>query len=331
MGTPSYMAPEQAFGQTRDVGPGADIWSLGAILYECLTGSPPFRGTTVADTLDQVRYRDPVPPSQLQPKLPRDLEVICLKCLEKPVHKRYGGAALVADDLQRFLDGQPILARPTPIWERALKWTRRRPVVAASLALVLVAAVAFFWMWAHFTLELQSETSRAQKSEQNEIQQRKAAETNRKAAEASLDEMLKHMDHVMDRLNDKRFKNLPGFEELNRELLAGTAARLEELLAGADDPDPAVRRKASYAYYRLGKIHRQLGDEKANGEVLHKALPMQRRLVADFGGQIEIASRWRRRCTASVSGSTSRPRRTTRRRSSIWRRPWRSIAGLPTR
>jgi serine/threonine-protein kinase len=140
MGTPSYMAPEQAGGKSRELGPACDIYALGAILYECLTGRPPFRAATPLDTVLQVVSDEPVPPRQLQSKMPRDLETICLKCLRKEPARRYATAADLADDLHRFQAGEAIRARPVGQLERAIKWVRRRPAVAA-LTVGLAATV----------------------------------------------------------------------------------------------------------------------------------------------------------------------------------------------
>src|SRR5262249_15988915 len=151
VGTPSYMAPEQASSESRHIGPRADVYALGAILYEALTGRPPFQGANVLDTLEQVRNQDPIPPSRFQPRLPRDLETICLKCLEKEPHKRYAEGWARAEDLRRFRAGKPVRARPIRAWERIVKWARRRPAIAALLALVVfVTALGFglvTWQW----------------------------------------------------------------------------------------------------------------------------------------------------------------------------------------
>jgi WD40 repeat protein/serine/threonine protein kinase len=149
MGTPSYMAPEQTDG--RSIGPAADVYALGAILYELLTGRPPFKAATTVETVMQVRSDEPVPPSRLQPRTPRDLETICLKCLEKTPAKRYGSAADLAEDLRRFLGGEAIRARPARIWEKGWLWARRRPVRASLLgASAVFFAVGFplvTWLW----------------------------------------------------------------------------------------------------------------------------------------------------------------------------------------
>jgi serine/threonine protein kinase/Flp pilus assembly protein TadD len=141
MGTPSYMAPEQAAGEVHAIGPATDTYALGAILYELLTGRPPFRGACVLDTLEQVRTQDAVPPSRLIARLPRDLETIGLKCLDKDPARRYSSAAALADDLRRYLDDRPILARPAGRWEQLRKFTRRKKLLVASVTAVILALV----------------------------------------------------------------------------------------------------------------------------------------------------------------------------------------------
>jgi WD40 repeat protein len=203
LGTPSYMAPEQAGGPRKEVGPPADVYALGAILYELLTGRPPFRAETPLDTILQVLDTEPVPPSRLQPTVARDLETICLKCLQKEPRRRYASAGELADDLQRFLEDRPILARPTTAWERLTKWARRRPAVAAlTLVSAITATVAFAlvtWLWRD-----------AERARGGEADQRHKAEDALQDARISL-----YFNHIA---------------LAEREWRAGNVARAEELL-----------------------------------------------------------------------------------------------------
>jgi serine/threonine-protein kinase len=174
LGTPSYMAPEQALGKASTIGPAADVYALGAILYELLTGRPPFQGETPAETERQIIAEEPVSPARLNPRAPRDLETICLKCLHKAPARRYASAGDLADDLGRLLAGKPIRARPVGVAERAVKWARRRPaaalLVAALLALFGAAAVAGLWL-------RQQEADREAAKTQREGQAREAVRT----------------------------------------------------------------------------------------------------------------------------------------------------------
>jgi serine/threonine-protein kinase len=147
LGTPSFMAPEQAAGRKALLTTLTDVYGLGAVLYALLTGHAPFVAETVIETIEQVRQRPPVPPSRLNPLVGRDLETICLKCLEKEPIRRYSSAEDLADDLRRWLEGQPIAARPVSASVRAWMWCRRNPIVAGLLAALALFAAGATWQW----------------------------------------------------------------------------------------------------------------------------------------------------------------------------------------
>jgi hypothetical protein len=217
LGTPSYMAPEQAHGKGALVGPAADTYALGAILYECLVGRPPFKAATTWETLAQVLNDEPVPPRQLQSAVPRDLETICLKCLRKEPARRYASAAALAEDLRRYQAGEPITARPVSRYERAVKWVRRKPAAAALIAVSSAALVALFLTIGAYSLterrlreeadkareEAENKTTAADRARQEANAQTAAAVQAREQTEETLARsLLRPLGHAEGQLND---------------------------------------------------------------------------------------------------------------------------------
>jgi eukaryotic-like serine/threonine-protein kinase len=222
LGTPAYMAPEQARGE-KGLSVAADVYSIGAILYEGLTGRPPFRGDTVLDILRQVTDRDPDHPHSVNPDADRDLAVIALKCLEKDPARRYPGAAPLADDLDRWRNGEPIEARPATHRERVVKWARRNPLGAALVGLGAFASVAILGL----LIVALEQTSRAIRREADAVEQTRIAE---------------------QRLWDATF------EQARAERLSGNRWRALELVAEAarSKVTPELEREAGQAVTAFG-------------------------------------------------------------------------------
>jgi tetratricopeptide (TPR) repeat protein len=281
LGTPAYMAPEQAAAGASAAGPPADVWALGVILYECLTGRPPFRAATALETLHLVRTADPVLPRRLSPQVPRDLETVALKCLEKDPARRYPSAEALAADLHRFLDGRPILARPVGVMTRARKWCRRRPAWAALVGVSVLAAGAGAAGAAAFAERLRREAERANRGEAEAIQQRERADANYREARSAMQRML---DRVRGR------KDVPALKELRREQ-AEDALAFYLAIAGRDDDRPEMRHDTARAGLEASRLQSLLGRPEA-AETVRRACDRLAALAAEFPDNLDYKADW---------------------------------------
>lgn len=270
VGTPSFMAPEQARGD-RDVGPAADIYGLGAILYSVLTGRPPFQASKPTETLVQVVHNEPVTPKRLQPGVDRDLETICLKCLQKDPVSRYHTAQELADDMQRYLDGMPIQARPVSPWERFIRWRKRNPKIAglgltaACLAMILaiggplVAGVIY-----RQKQQVVEAKDLAEDHAVTAIEARKAAEFNARRAERNADAAAVQEKNAIDALKSlvhevqREMTGKPALQPLRMSLLNVARDGLKRMeQAGADYQAQNVI--AAGLHRRMGDLNLELG------------------------------------------------------------------------
>jgi RNA polymerase sigma factor (sigma-70 family) len=228
LGTPSYMAPEQAAGKAGSISSATDVYALGAILYELLVGRAPFRSDSVLETLRQVLEEDPVPPRSLSPRPPRDLEVICLKCLYKEPRRRYASAEALAEDLRRWLAGEPVQARRAGPCERAGKWVRRQPALAALLVVTALGVIALMagLLWHNDRLRAEAEKT---------ARERDAARKAQRSARRAVNDMytgvaeqwLADTPHMTDVQQEFLTKALEFYDEVVRDPGAEPEDRLE--------------------------------------------------------------------------------------------------------
>ncbi|WP_202921479.1 serine/threonine-protein kinase [Anatilimnocola aggregata] len=244
LGTPTYMAPEQATGVTRNIGPAADIHALGVILYEMLTGRQPFRGADVMETMRLVASSDPVPLRRLDARIPRDLETICLKCLEKSPRQRYLSAATLADELQRYLNGETIHTRPAGPIEQTYKWTRRHPAAALALAIALLLPLLTVAGLIGHNWRISQELAKT-------AQQRDRAEANLQETQAAVDNLLTD-------LTAGRLASLPRSSPVRRQLLEWAMNLCQELRVQNPD-NPSLELQSARAERQAADIQRLLG------------------------------------------------------------------------
>jgi serine/threonine-protein kinase len=278
LGTPSYIAPEQAVAK-KDVGPPADIYALGAILYEMLTGRPPFKGETPMDTMLQVVSDEVVPPTLLNMKVPRDLETICLRCLQKEPAKRYRSAGALADDLHRFQAGEAITARPVGTGERFWRWCRRRPAVAALLLTVMLVTgfgmAGVFWQWRRAEANFAEAVEQRQRAEAL----LKAVSTERDRARKDYEQARQIVDDFFVKISDDNMRRVPGMQAVRKEFLEAALRYYQGFLHQHAD-DASLRTLLAETHYNVGKVALEIGKLTDAEKAFRKALGVYKELLA---------------------------------------------------
>jgi tRNA A-37 threonylcarbamoyl transferase component Bud32/tetratricopeptide (TPR) repeat protein len=277
LGTPGYMAPEQAAAR-KDLSTAVDVYSLGAILYHLLSGRPPFEAATPFDTLLKVMEKEPVPPRTFNPRVDRDLEIICLTCLAKEPERRYASAEALAEDLERYLAGEPIRARPVGTGERVLKWVRRRPAAAALLVVSALALVSLALSGAWYTVHLQAARREADEQRQRAQERGVEADRQRRLAQDNFQKRLEFVDDILINMDDRLAKG--GAPAGLRLEFLNEALQLGQGLLQEQRSNPAARRQTSRVYRCIGDLYRNNFAEadKAYGQ----ALQLQQSLVGEF-------------------------------------------------
>ncbi len=272
LGTPAYLAPEQLGANTEVVLPLVDVYALGAILYECLVGRPPIRGATTMETLKLLATQDPVPIRTLQPNVPVDLAVIAHKCLQREPSERYASAQDVCDDLGRFLNGKPILAKPTPSWIRLAKWSKRNPFLSGAIVFSTLVLIASMTIWISFTKELQIAKDHA-------LTESRVASAQRDNAKRNASLAMEAVDNFLSQVADKKLANIPEFTETRKQLLNSALEFCKKLQDSSSDFDPDVANETALAHRRLAKVYRALGENQLWRQEIQLAAEMHRSLV----------------------------------------------------
>jgi serine/threonine-protein kinase len=273
LGTPNYMAPEQAVGMSREVGPLADVYALGAILYEMLTGQPPFRASTPLQVVHKVIADEPVALRRLQEKVPRDLETICLKCLHKVPQLRYASAWELAEDLRRFRAGEPIQARPVSRAERASKWVKRRPTLAALVLLCALAALGLVAGGVWHNVRLRAERDRA--------------EANYKRAEKNFERARRAVEAMLTEVAEEQLASEPRMERKRRALLEKALSFYQEFLQERGN-DAALLQATALAHKRVGDIARLLRLDAEAETAYGQAIALLTPLTEEFPTRAEL-------------------------------------------